>query len=41
MCIRDSPTLPDAEVVKVRLPGGHHFDGDYATLGEAVLRASR
>lgn len=35
------PTLPDAEVAKVRLPGGHHFNGDYATLGEAVLRASR
>ena len=35
------PDLPDTEVVKVRLPGGHHFDGDYATLGEAVLRASR
>lgn len=35
------PTLPDAEVAKIRLPGGHHFNGDYATLGEAVLRASR
>ena len=35
------PTLPDAEVAKIRLPGGHHFNGDYAALGEAVLRASR
>ncbi|MBO9544015.1 AcvB/VirJ family lysyl-phosphatidylglycerol hydrolase [Caulobacter sp.] len=35
------PTLPDAEVAKVRLPGGHHFNGDYAALGDAVLRASR
>jgi type IV secretory pathway VirJ component len=35
------PDLPDTEVAKVRLPGGHHFNGDYATLGEAVLRASR
>lgn len=35
------PTLPDTEVAKVRLPGGHHFNGDYAALGEAVLRASR
>jgi type IV secretory pathway VirJ component len=35
------PTLPDAEVAKIRLPGGHHFNGDYAALGDAVLRASR
>ena len=35
------PDLPDTEVAKIRLPGGHHFNGDYATLGEAVLRASR
>lgn len=35
------PDLPDAEVTKIRLPGGHHFNGDYAALGEAVLRASR
>ncbi|MDR6624606.1 AcvB/VirJ family lysyl-phosphatidylglycerol hydrolase [Caulobacter segnis] len=35
------PELPDDAVAKIRLPGGHHFDGDYATLGEAVLRASR
>ncbi|USQ95573.1 virulence factor [Caulobacter sp. RL271] len=35
------PTLPDAEVAKIRLPGGHHFNGDYAALGDAVLRATR
>ena len=35
------PTLPDAEVAKIRLPGGHHFNGDYAALSEVVLRASR
>jgi type IV secretory pathway VirJ component len=35
------PDLPDAEIAKVRLPGGHHFNGDYAALGEAVLAASR
>lgn len=35
------PALPDDEVAKVRLPGGHHFNGDYAALGAAVLRASR
>lgn len=35
------PDLPDAQIAKIRLPGGHHFNGDYATLGEAVLRASR
>lgn len=35
------PTLPDALVAKVRLPGDHHFDRDYAALGAAVLNASR
>jgi type IV secretory pathway VirJ component len=35
------PDLPDDRIAKIRLPGGHHFNGDYATLGEAVLRASR
>jgi type IV secretory pathway VirJ component len=35
------PDLPGAQIAKVRLPGGHHFNGDYAALGEAVLRASR
>lgn len=35
------PDLPEADIAKVRLPGGHHFNGDYATLGEAVLQASR
>jgi len=34
-------SLPDAEVAKIRLPGDHHFNRDYATLGAAVLRASR
>lgn len=27
-------------VSKVRLPGGHHFNGAYAALGQAVLRAA-
>ena len=35
------PDLPDDKVAKIRLPGGHHFDGDYGRLGEAVLAASR
>ena len=35
------PDLPDTGIAKVRLPGGHHFNGDYASLGEVVLRASR
>ncbi len=35
------PTLPDAQVAKVRLVGDHHFNRDYATLGAAVLKASR
>jgi type IV secretory pathway VirJ component len=34
-------SLPDAEVAKVRLPGDHHFNRDYVSLGAAVLRASR
>ena len=34
-------SLPDSEVVKVRLAGDHHFNRDYATLGAAVLKASR
>jgi type IV secretory pathway VirJ component len=34
-------SLPDAEVAKIRLPGDHHFNKDYASLGAAVLRASR
>lgn len=35
------PSLPDGAVAKVRLPGDHHFNRDYATLGAAVLKASR
>lgn len=35
------PSLPDAQVDKVRLAGDHHFNRDYATLGAAVLKASR
>jgi type IV secretory pathway VirJ component len=34
------PTLPAATIRQVRLHGGHHFDGDYTGLGEAVLRAA-
>ena len=32
-------TLPAATIRQVKLAGGHHFDGDYAVLGQAVLRA--
>lgn len=35
------PSLPDGAVTKVRLPGDHHFNRDYVTLGAAVLKASR
>lgn len=35
------PDLPEADIAKVRLPGGHHFNGDYAALGEVVAQASR
>lgn len=34
------PTLPADTIRQVRLPGGHHFDGDYTALGQAVLRAA-
>ncbi len=34
------PSLPAATIRQVRLRGGHHFNGDYAGLGEAVLRAA-
>ena len=34
------PTLPATTIRQVRLHGGHHFDGDYAGLGEAVLKAA-
>jgi type IV secretory pathway VirJ component len=32
-------TLP-TDVAQVRLPGGHHFNHDYARLGQAVLRTA-
>lgn len=32
-------TLP-ADIAQVRLRGGHHFNHDYAGLGQAVLRAA-
>lgn len=34
------PSLPATTIRQVRLSGGHHFDRDYATLGQAVLRAA-
>jgi type IV secretory pathway VirJ component len=34
------PTLPDTAATKIRLPGDHHFNRDYAALGAAVLKAS-
>ena len=30
-----SPELKGAQVVKT--PGGHHFDGDYGKLADAIL----
>jgi type IV secretory pathway VirJ component len=32
--------LPADAIRQVRLPGDHHFDKDYATLGQAILRAA-
>jgi type IV secretory pathway VirJ component len=34
------PTLPATTIRQVKLAGGHHFDGDYAGLGQAVLKAA-
>jgi type IV secretory pathway VirJ component len=35
------PSLPATTIRQVKLAGGHHFDRDYAGLGEAVLKAAR
>lgn len=32
--------FPAALIRPVRLPGGHHFDGDFDTLSQAVMRSS-
>ncbi|PZQ59079.1 MAG: virulence factor [Phenylobacterium zucineum] len=34
-------TLPPGAAVTVKLPGGHHFDGDFAGLAAAILRLGR
>lgn len=34
------PTFPSALIRPVRLSGGHHFDGDYAAVGRAILQAT-
>lgn len=34
------PSLPSDTIRQVRLTGGHHFRGDYAAVGQAVLRAA-
>ena len=33
-------SLPPATIRQVRLAGSHHFNGDYATLGQAVIEAA-
>ena len=33
------PTLPAGLIRRVALRGGHHYDGDYAGLSRAILRA--
>jgi type IV secretory pathway VirJ component len=34
------PRLPATTIRQVKLAGGHHFDGDYVGLGQAVLKAA-
>jgi len=34
------PALSADTIRQVKLPGGHHFDGDYSGLGRAVLNAA-
>jgi type IV secretory pathway VirJ component len=34
------PSLPADTIRHVKLRGGHHFDGDYSGLGQAVLNAA-
>jgi type IV secretory pathway VirJ component len=33
------PSLPASTIRQVRLRGGHHFNGDYGALGQAVAKA--
>ena len=33
------PLLSGPDIQAVQLPGGHHFEGNYAGLGQAILRA--
>lgn len=35
------PTFPRGLITQVKLPGGHHYDGDYATVGQTIIRASK
>jgi type IV secretory pathway VirJ component len=48
MCIYGSeekdtncPGLDPKQVQLVKLPGGHHFDGDYAKLARIILEGAR
>ena len=33
------PTLSAGLIQRIALPGGHHYDGDYGRLSQAILRA--
>jgi type IV secretory pathway VirJ component len=33
------PALSSSTVKAIRLPGGHHYDGDYALLSRTIMRA--
>lgn len=35
------PTFSPAVISQVKLSGGHHYDGDYAAVAQAVLRAAK
>jgi type IV secretory pathway VirJ component len=35
------PGLDPKQVQLVKLPGGHHFDGDYAKLARIILEGAR
>ena len=35
------PTFRKGLISQVKLPGGHHYDGHYVSVGQAIMRASK